>query len=464
MTSRLGDVIRPGTTRGLDFVIIDELRKRTGVGPESAPRVALTEMLCNALDKNATEIEVDIRGEGEFNLLTVRDNGSKKLSLREIRMILDFEKKASSKRGLLRVSRGYLGNALKCIFGYSYALAESRGLAPPVIVVRSGHCEYRISLKPDQVKGVIKSEILTLKSQDGGFTTFVVKFPKDDSILQGSHPSNPSVLKDLIYATAMVNPTRRISYSIFGEERQLGSAQSESGIRQETSILWYTRKQFQSLFEDFRRARPETQLKEFIPLFRGFAGKKVNREILQALSFRNHDSRENSPVQFFPATPIRNLPNDAVSRLFSVMKSRAKPIAKRSIPSILGVVGEEAFEKVREREGWERLRYVMIPGIRVECRESYHEGGPCCSEDHVEFPYLVEVAVFDRKSDDTEGLKVYQCVNRMASTEDIFSRIFDINYRLGRVEIREDTPVTVVAHLVCPVLKWLDYGKSGLDE
>jgi hypothetical protein len=52
----------------------------------------------------------------------------------------------------------------------------------------------------------------------------------------------------------------------------------------------------------------------------------------------------------------------------------------------------------------------------------------------------------------------------MASMEDVFSRIYNINYHLGRVGITEDTPVTVVAHLVCPVLKWLNYGKSGLSE
>jgi hypothetical protein len=83
---------------------------------------------------------------------------------------------------------------------------------------------------------------------------------------------------------------------------------------------------------------------------------------------------------------------------------------------------------------------------------------------HVEFPYLIELAVIDRKKDDQEGLKVYQCVNFMASMEDIFSRIYNINYHLGRVGISRDMPVTVVAHLVCPVLKWLNYGKSGLDE
>lgn len=463
MSELLGDIIRPGTTRGLDFVTLDELRKRTGVNPDSVLKFALSEMLCNALDKDSTEININIQVEGDFYRLEVGDNGSKKLSLREIELILDFENKASSKRGLLRVSRGYLGNALKCIFGYSYALAESKGLIPPDIIVTSANHEYRITLRPDRIKEVIESEVATTKRDDnGGFTTFTVKVPIDEP---SGNPSNHSVLKDLVFATSMVNPARRISYNIFGVEKgTLSSPQEGKSIRQETSILWYTRKQFQSLFEDFLRARPETQLKEFIPLFRGFTGKKAIREILQNLNSSNHDWRGKNSMQFFPATPLRDLPDATVDKLFDVMRGKAKPIAKRSIPSVLGVVGEESFEKLCEQNGWEGMRYVMMPSVKVDCTQHYHGDGSCDDEDHVEFPYLIELAIFDRKKEDQEGLKVYQCVNFMASMEDIFSRIYNINYHLGRVGISKDMPVTVLAHLVCPVLKWLNYGKSGLDE
>ena len=133
---------------------------------------------------------------------------------------------------------------------------------------------------------------------------------------------------------------------------------------------------------------------------------------------------------------------------------------------MLGSVGKKAFEKLCVQNGWENLRYAKITGVRIECpvpKGKY--GEERCSElDHVEFPFLVEVAVFDRKRDDGEGLKVYQCVNFMASMENIFGGIFDISYRLGRVGITEETPVTVVVHLVCPVLRWLNYGKTALGE
>jgi hypothetical protein len=457
----LKDVIRPGTRRGLDFVILDELRKRTGVNPESILKFALAEKLCNALDKpDACEIGIGVEVEGDFTRLEVKDNGSKKLTLSEIKLIFDFENKASSKRGFLRVSRGYLGNALKCVAGYSYSLCESKGLNPPDLIVKTDGFEYRISLKPDRVKEVINSDIVTVERDDDGFTSFTVRFPKE-------YASSPQVLKDIVFATSMVNPSRKINYNIFGETGILGSSHEKTkSIRHETSALWYTQKQFESLFEDFVRATPETQLKQLIALFRGFTSKKIIWENLQALNAAvNHDCN-NANLQFFPTTQIKDVPRPMVSKLFAVMKSKSKPIAKRSIPSVLGFVGEQTFQKLREQHGWKRLRYTMIPATMMECPERYQHAyidGPCRSPDHVEFPYLIELAVFDR-DDDGEGLKVYQCVNFMASMEDIFSRLYPINHHLGLVGIRKETPVTVVAHLICPVLKWLNYGKSGLDE
>jgi hypothetical protein len=219
------------------------------------------------------------------------------------------------------------------------------------------------------------------------------------------------------------------------------------------------------LFEDFVRATPETRIADFISLFRGFTGKKVIREILQKLSANNRDLQMNGSVQFLPSTSIKDMTEDTIPRLLEALKDKSKPVTKRSIPAVLGAVGKESFEKLRVQSGWTQLRYIVIPSMRRECPLSFYAHPDNCKNiDHVEYPFLVEIAVFDRACDDQEGLKIYQCVNFMASIEDIFSRIYDIKYHLGRVGINKDSPVTVVAHLVCPVLKWLNYGKSGLDE
>jgi hypothetical protein len=184
---------------------LDELRKRTGVVPEDVLRFALGEMLCNALDKNdASKIGVDLRVDGDFYRLAVSDNGSKKLNPKEVRMIFDFERKASSKRGLHIVSRGYLGNALKCILGYSYALAVSKGLEPPAIIVRSAGLEYIVTLTVDKMVENVQLNLQVEQMQDDGLTTFIAKFPKDFEY-------NIRALKDIVFATSMVNPWRKIT-------------------------------------------------------------------------------------------------------------------------------------------------------------------------------------------------------------------------------------------------------------
>src|SRR4030066_818774 len=109
-SSSLYDVIRPGVTRGLDFVNLEELRKRTGIVPDSVVKFALTEMLCNALDKDSSKIHLSVTVEDSFVVVTVSDDGSQKFSLDGLKEVLKFDNKASSKRGILQVSRGYLGN------------------------------------------------------------------------------------------------------------------------------------------------------------------------------------------------------------------------------------------------------------------------------------------------------------------------------------------------------------------
>jgi hypothetical protein len=282
LETSLRDVIRPGSKRGLDFITLDELRKRTGVSPDSVLKFALSEMICNSLDKDdATEIGVNAEADGKFQRLSVNDNGTKKITGQELERVLDFENKASSKRGFLRVSRGYLGNALKCIIGYSFALTENKGLSPSPVTVESDGYQYKINLRPDRIREVINHEIETAEIQDNGLTTFTVTFPRDEM-------DSPEQLKDVIFASHMVNPDRQFTFNVFGERGRMEAAGNGKPIRRETSVLWYTEEQFTDLFKDYVRTTPDTTLGDFVALFRGFTGKKIIREKLQELSAANH--------------------------------------------------------------------------------------------------------------------------------------------------------------------------------
>lgn len=317
--SKLADLIRPGAGRGLDFVIPEELRKRTGIPSHQILKFAVSEMLANSLDTDAAEIHVEVKTVGEFDEVTVQDNGTRKISIEELKLILDFENKASSKRGFFRVSRGYLGNALKCIFGYSYALSEARKLNHPEILVNSHGTEYRISLRPDKVREVIDSEITVKETEDAGFNSFTVRFPIDRSWTRGylrEDTDEPTLELDsihsIILASAMVNPTRKLTYKLWDySEGELGEPTETTTMRQDTSILWYEPKQFETLFYDFVRARPETQLKEFISLFRGFTSKKIQKGVKEKLQELNDAARARArrrrPRAIFPNRADRGL-------------------------------------------------------------------------------------------------------------------------------------------------------------
>jgi hypothetical protein len=363
-----------------------------------------------------------------------------------------------------------------------------KGLKPQTLIVRSAGREYSVSVKVDRTFEKAEPDVRMRRVRDDGLTTFTVKLP------MGLGEDIES-LEELLHATSMVNPSRRITYNLLGKENSLGSPQGFQPLERETAVQWYSYKQFEELFKDYVKAKPDAKLSEFISIFRGFARTKTIIEVINETNKALHAQavgqnsiskkesgdtdeititqgegsaflemeKEATPLTLY--TSIKDVARapQALRQLLKTMKAKAKPIPKRSVARyILKPVGRESYEKLCAQNGWRNLRYVRLVGFKGECPRCYNGDLACTELDHVEFPFMVEVAVFDR--DDAEGLKVYQCVNFMASMEDVFKGLFDVSYRLGRVGINAETPVTVVVHIVCPVLRWLDYGKTSIGE
>lgn len=226
------DVIRGGVPGGLDFVDLDELRKHTGVAdPDSVPGFAVSEMLANALDKeDATEIRLHVSLVNGFVRVTVSDNGKKKLSRTDLELMLRFGEKPSSKRGLFMVSRGYLGNALQCVFGFTYALAEASNRPPRPIIVMSGATTYMVRLEVDRAGGVVRARIGEEKrAEPSEFTTLAVQFPWSGPTNGEELDDCAEDLEDMVAATALVNPDRTITCSIFERTGAFGTRRSGKG-------------------------------------------------------------------------------------------------------------------------------------------------------------------------------------------------------------------------------------------
>jgi hypothetical protein len=315
-----------------------------------------------------------VKVDGDFWAISCSDDGRRKFTRSDLTLILDFSNKASSKRGLHVVQRGQLGNGLKSTFGFSHALSETRGLVPPPAIIQSWGFRHSISLLPDRVKATIGHSVQTVKTP-GRFSTVTVKFPRDEE----SEGQFATSLRDLLLGTCYVNPSRAISCVVFGQKLSLGLPGSNGdrrGTKQQTSALWYTLSEFKALFEDCVRATPEAQLSWFMAMFRGFTSHAVIRQTLEKLQeggfSGNHDSQPPA-MQFFPTMPLRDIPVRTVPSLFRILKERSKPISKRSIPRVLGFVGEEAFQKTCEENGW-RLKYTQLVSTHVET-DSRRDGG-----------------------------------------------------------------------------------------
>ena len=466
----LRDVIRLGESRGLDFIKEEDLSRRTGIEALDVVAFTISELLANALDKkDATKINIEVQRDAQFDYVTMSDNGPKKLDEAALNMIFDFDHPASSKRGLLLIQRGMLGNALRSDFGFSYRLSEKKGLTQPQIVVSSGRFQYKTRLKPDRINQRIDHEPIEITERvDDGFTAVTVGFPIERTVedLKGS-------LLVLIKATSMVNSHRLISYSVYGEKGNLGTMQETETKELETVVNWYTLKQFVELAEDYVRARPEVQVKDFMGVFKWFARKSAVSNILFEVNSRNVHPENGKSLQIVLATSLKDLSSQDLKLLFDVMKSQSKPISKRSAPCMLGLVGEDNFERIRQEHGWPQMRrpekqYVYLVGMNRSCPEhycseqAYRIPVPCRNLDHVTYPYIVELAILDRN--DTEGPQVFQCVNFMSSTHDLFHSMFDVTQRLARVGITEKSSVTIIVHVISPILPWTNYGKSSVGN
>lgn len=145
----------------------------------------------------------------------------------------------------------------------------------------------------------------------------------------------------------------------------------------------YTSRQLQTLFRDYRKAKPEAKFMEFIAIFIKFAMKKTILKVINELNRiiqagskkdRFHDPAitihrdekqsflEPKDTPLRPSTPLKDVPLHVLPLLLKVMKAMAKPISKRSTARyVLGSVGKEARRKGsggKEEESKENLKEV----------------------------------------------------------------------------------------------------------
>jgi hypothetical protein len=114
-----------------DYLTLTGIVNRTGVAKEDSYTFVLKELLDNAVDdveksgNPLVEAEISMRNDALY--IVVRNlNESNKVVFSKAKLdsIFNLSKFTSTKRGLFRISRGALGDAMKYILGMPYALAK----------------------------------------------------------------------------------------------------------------------------------------------------------------------------------------------------------------------------------------------------------------------------------------------------------------------------------------------------
>lgn len=428
------DAIRSGDDRSKDFISLEKLQQMSGITCDEIIKFAVVQMLENALDKDSNIINITLTSEDDFYTLSVSDNGSKTLSLNEIKKILNFNINGSSKRGLKIVSRGSMGNALKLIVGFSYALAKERNLPIKPIIIESGTFKYTVRVKPNAIV-----EIIPINRKDDNLTTFTIKFPLQEDL-------DVSTIKDMLEGNSLINSTWLINTNILGEIRSYGSVGINEKTKVETSVLWYKESEFITLFNEYAKDFPNAPLKDFITLFRGF-GDNSSDTLLFLQKINIERSRLFTTRTCKRSAPLSDVTMESeIKAIYAGMIAESKPIKdKRTLrDAILRPVGEEVFKKLCEKNDWQ-LTYKTILDINPKC------------------PYLFEIAFIIRQ-EDHQGRKLYYCINHMVSTKTLFSNLAPIEERLGDVNLEESFPLTLIIHLITPCFQYLNQAKTILAD
>jgi hypothetical protein len=163
-----------------DYLTLNGIVNRTGIAKEDSYTFVLKELLDNAVDdvekSNNPLVEAEISIRNNLLYLIVRNfNESNKVvfSKAKLNSIFNLSRFTSSKRGLFRISRGALGDAMKYVLGMPYALAKELHVtieeAP--LTIRTNRQVFSVKLNGK------KGDVIEEKQEQSYWTEVEVRLP-----------------------------------------------------------------------------------------------------------------------------------------------------------------------------------------------------------------------------------------------------------------------------------------------
>lgn len=421
--------------RILEFFTIDGLYRMVGCVKSEFVLFITKELIDNALDKkNVRKILAGIISDGKTLYVYVADDGGKRFNSEAIKKITAFEMAPSSKRGIRGVKRGVLGNALQCCLGISYALWQDYERPQTTVqIVGDGYWEIGFRVVNGRVEPFIK---------EGNVEECTANL--DPQILEDVQISNIDLKRStlivfklpihkfegplsIIYCMRVLNPGTSIYYrenENFYEYKAIlpGTYTPSEDLG---DIWWYDFNDFKVLVQEF----PNVPVGKFIRLFRRFKDIRYSKKVVNRLNLD-------------PTVPLHALSENDLYMLFNCLRNLCKPISPRSLPTL----GEEALRLLGATKYFVRRKIFREEGRVV--------------------PLSLEIAVFPWFP---VKAKIIEAINFTVSIHRPFSQwAWEIeNNRLETIESylsKKGVNSTILIHLVCPNIRWLDPSKGEMAE
>ena len=478
-------VISSQNTR-MDYVTIEGIENRTGVGEENLYLFILKELLDNASDFTEMEsakeakVKVTILKEDALLRIIVRNTNSSDtppFSKDKLESIFNFDTFYSSKRNQYRLNRGALGDAFKEILCVPYALARKYGIdwkQPLKITTEKDRTllqTFVVSLIVDRIKQTIHSEIQEVKGKEqaeSNFTEIEVRIPVIENLLDLDR------LNDFLINYATINTHIDFTFNL--------PTSSESNLQQ---ILNFPQIQPINIKWTNLSSIYYYSISEFQNFIFGLDKSIDDRSVYNILqkTFREGSNMKKAGKAEMSVGRLKQTPHNIV-QLYFELRNTMKPI---SSPSNLSLP-YETNRKVRMESIKKRLE--QRPSFKVSDIKYKSQFGYYKSKD-IEFPFLYEIVVVSSSSipyyldfvnslnssvmpsnysfliGDNSGTFQWQTQSDRKNDNYRYSRtIFDILeyycYSFKKDKCKKPHTI-IIANLVSPRIDYKSYGKSSIE-
>ena len=428
------------TSRLMEFFTEKELQMQIGHSRSWWPIALVKELIDNALDAcESAGIPPEITITVEPDAVTVQDNGPG-LPASTLERSLDYLVRVSDKGLYVSPTRGQLGNALKCVWAAPFVVDGSQGH----ITVQTGGQRHDITVALDRIAQEPRLEMVT--EEDGLVKTGTLvrmEWPEIASYL--ARDNRPDSYNGLGIITLMrdyatCNPhaafRRKLPEDAWAWEAS-NPAWKKWRPADPTAPHWYTADHLHALIAAYLNTESTASVRtvrELVAEFAGLSGSAKQKAVTDAAGLTG------ATLQDLVHSGAINL--DAVRRLLHAMQEAARPVR----PEALGVLGEDHLSRRLVEEfgaSAEGVRYKRIIG---------EASG---------LPFMLEVAFAintDEYADCDRELAVM-----LNWTPTLRPPMQELPALLGAARVFSYDPVSLLVHLACPRLEYVDRGKTTLS-